>query len=497
METRAKSPYHHGKSGGVRYASLASAPWRIYSDMDITTIAEIGSPSLLPTSRLQSVATNVRYLTPAVEAEFSLLETLPAEFCLRELVSLDPEDEEDLLGFVQRYGVITSPWFGSYRKFLGSEKIKDKLPSRKSSEDEELSAAFLKSWIDILEEAQAPFDALDGFRGALRDAAWQSDAIRIVLACEGKSAAFTVSRNEAVMSLALLRESVALIAALDVAEGDPRRAVVAMLRMGVRPNAIVGGHRWGEWCDMTAHEILELPSRERKEIVGDILLALRSAKSVGNVFLYLSAMAFETGGVVHGGMRMFLGEWSYKLGPEHGGAKEHVSKRHAETLFGMCEAGAYPEGCLGSAVALQLLAILESDAQWRKCLHQGCERAFKQYRRNDGTAASSRRRQSAFCSQECQQRHKRRAHAAAMRDLDERVDSHAVFLHGRSESELKEWVKNAVAELNVKGEYLAVSDKKMYRNSGFDLEFEPKRPLLGKSDEARALKRLIEAVRDI
>lgn len=77
---------------------------------------------------------------------------------------------------------------------------------------------------------------------------------------------------------------------------------------------------------MTAHEILELPSRERKEIVGDILLALRSAKSVGNVFLYLSAMAFETGGVVHGGMRTFLGEWSYKLGPEHGGAKEHVSK---------------------------------------------------------------------------------------------------------------------------------------------------------------------------
>lgn len=486
------------RSEGVRYAEVAALPWPVCGELTVTAFStsldagRVPNATLLkllsPHPEVSSEHERGLLLSASPDAGVDARTGLPAEFCMRELLNLDVSDTESTLAFMRSYGVVVAPYFGSHRAFARSCTSAERDPEWMDIEGDSLKAHLERAWLDILDEcARGDACAPDGFRSLLRDSAWASEAMRSELACLGEDGRFAASWNEAVLALSLLRESVALLAAMDIASGDLQKAVSVMLEMNVMPKQVIGGFGWGDWCGMGAREVLGLGDAKRARVLCDMVQVLENQQAVSNACMFVNAMAFDTGQVLYTGFRAYLpaAEFEFSHGLFPGGAG-YSSVREAESALDPSSCLKDDQGSLGAALSLQLVAAIDSDRSWRRCARAGCQHYFKQYRRFDGSASSRRKRDALLCSQSCQQQRMRAVHSAALKELDRRIDLRAQSAGAMPDDE---WLRAIADDINRDERYMSLPDLSRSRLAPAG-GFSPLHPTLTPKDCDRAKWRL-------
>lgn len=469
----------HVRSEGSRYGEMAALPWPTCPDLRLTAHRTTLDVASLPRADLLGGIKDAPLLSAPPDANVVMERRLPAEFATRELFALDPDDDEALLSFMGEHGVVVAPYFDSQAAFSATMRPTERNPEWIRGK-RPLEAHLEHAWLSILDECSLSFpNAPDGFRALLRDAAWASEAMRSEAAQRGGELQCAASWQEAKLSLLLLRECVALMAALDVAQGDLRRAFAAMLGFGVVPDLIVGRHQGEEWRGKNAGELLAVGKAEFSEAVESAVLTFESQRSVANAYIFLSGMAFCSG-VAYTGFRAFLGDARFEFGAGS-------SMREAESALDILTRCSPRFGSLGSALALQLVEIVETDLPWRKC--EACGRYFKRYRRPGGGVGSQRVKRALLCSSICQRNRKRAGEAAAVRELDRRVSESKGAVSGRSAREVSEWLDDVIDVLNHEDAFLSAYDLKRRRSMPPDERPPLRYPAITAEQKERALKR--------
>lgn len=443
------------RSEGDRYGGLAALPWPVYRDVRLTTHATTLDAASAPRADLLDGIRDALLLSASTNASVEARRGLPAEFATRELLALDPDDDAALLAFMGAHGVVVAPYFGSQAAFSATTRRIEREPEWMRGR-RALEAHLERAWLDILDECALSFPgAADGFRTLLRDAAWASEAMRSEIAQRGVEPSFAVSWDEARLSLLLLRECTALMAAMDVSCGDLGRAFVAMLRMGVVPDLVVRRHRCDEWRGRGAEELLAAGKDELSAAAKSAALMFESRSSIANASIFLNGMAFSSG-VAYTGFRAFLGDARFEFG---GGSSVREAESTLDALS-RCSSGG---GSLGSALALQLIEVIETGLPWRRC--EACGRYFKRYRRANGGVGSQRVKRALLCSPGCQRDFKRSRNTAAARELDRRVEESKGVVAGRSGEEVEAWLDGVIDMLNHEEAFLSAYDLKLRRSA--------------------------------
>lgn len=499
MAKSSASQRKRAKSEGARYAEVAALPWPVCGELSLTAYdtsldaGRVPNAALLKLLSPHSVASPQHegglLLSASPEAAVGARAGLPAEFCMRELLELDVSDTESVLAFMRSYGVVVAPYFGSHRAFARSCAPAEREPEWTDVEGDPLKEHLERAWLDMLDECgRGDAGAPDGFRSLLRDVAWASEAMRSELACLGEDRRFVASWGEAILALALLRESIALLVAMDIASGDLLKAVSVMLEMNVMPKKVVGRLNWGDWCGMDAWDVLELGDADRARVLCDMAQVLENQHAVPNACMFANGMAFGAGEVLYTGFRAYLpaAEFEFSHGLFPGGAG-YFSVREAESALDPASCLKDGRGSLGAALSLQLVGAVNSDRPWRRCARAGCPHYFKRYRRFHGSASSQRKRDAHLCSQSCQQQRKRAMHSAAVKELDRRIDLRS--LNGGAMSD-GEWLRAIVDDINRDERYMSASDLSRSRLAPAG-DFSPLHPTLTAKDCDRAKWRLV------
>lgn len=329
---------------------------------------------------------------------------LPVHFLEEELLPLDVSDDEAVLEFFRRWGVTCAPYFGSRARFSSDAWAYD---LRERAEVEARGEAWLGGRVAdavvprrkargrgrdrVLAHMLVDAARLGDHEGAvsspdaaelvtkLREPVSLSDAIRAELFFREEPVTGIVSWDEAVASLAALRECVAYALAADMLGKGGRGEVARLMRdeLGVEPALLNygGEHARGQEIDL----------------------------SDASVAQFLNACLFRENAV----------------------SVNRFGSLDAEG--GLPEAEAWmtrARGGIESVIALHALQLLELPLPWRMC--DGCGRRFKVYKRNNGDTLRAhigrRERRSDFCCPACQRRSKRadarRARALATKMIE-------------------------------------------------------------------------------
>lgn len=478
-------------SGDSRHAGFTALPWRIWDNLGITGFDAGVLERMLPDERLKSAIRDARALSVPCESEGLPCGTLPNEFSVRELIDLDPTDDSALLAFMENYGVAVSPWLDSDLMLHRYQSAIQQVQVWERFGEEGLDEHLLVLWQRVVDERSTASAEPDGFRRMLGEVAWLSEAMRASRVLSRGKEKIVASWDEAALVLRLLRESAALLAALDIAEGALPKAVKAMMHMGVAPYWVLGGHSVGEWSGRGRPWVVSLSQEQRESAVNDIATNLLAWKAIENAEIFLNAF-LSAGGVAYGGFRTYRSARSHEYGckPNEQSASALAVKHPAETLLGRYGSKGLAEGSLGTAVALDLIETMRSATVWRRCCNSKCMRYFKHCRSDPSSVSRKRDRGALFCTDACRKAHRRWQIEVAAEELAKRIDQNRMLLKDRSLVEREAWVKNAIVELNLTPEYMAMRDRKRYRESGYDTAFVPSRPTLTSAHAAKALELL-------
>lgn len=343
---------------------------------------------------------------------------LPVRFLDEELLPLDVSDENAVLGFFRRWGVTCTPFFGSRARFSSDEwaydlreraegearreagvveRVADAVAPVRGASGRGRDRVLAHMLVDAIrlsdrEEAVSSPDAAE-LVTKLRGPVSLSDAIRAELFFRGEPATGIVSWDEAVTSLAALRECVAYALAADMSGGAGRDEVARIMReeLGVEPVVLSYGgmHSSVQEVDLTDASVVQFLNA---------CLSREHAISL-NRFGSLDA------------------------GGELPGAEAWMTRAR---------------GGIESVIALHALQLLELPLPWRVCA--GCGRRFKVYKRRSSDTLRDhigrRERRSDFCCPACQRRSKRADVRRARELVAERVerDPEAYVAHSESDA---------------------------------------------------------------
>jgi hypothetical protein len=288
---------------------------------------------------------------------------------------------------------------------------------KKQAEVEKLVSNYIVSGMKTIEKSADErwnTAAVSGFARELADALRTSIAIRRELTCLGKRASFIVALDEALLTLRYLRESVALLIAMDMAKGDLLSAVNDMLMLGVLPDLMTHERYFN---DETAADILALGDKAKTKNIRDIALAMDNANTLSNAVIFLNAILNQPDGHYYRGLL----DLAYG---QPGG--EPIARLYGSHLGGICE-----------AIAIQTIDLVSSPDEWHFC--DECEKPFKRYERryNARSKLRQRSRTSRFCSPACQQRFRRRTKREALAYADGLIERDYKFYADKDEHHQK------------------------------------------------------------
>lgn len=499
-----KTPDRRWCSGESTKDDAVPLPWLVFSNAKITT-----APSRLDESSTSQVfGIYADYDTKLLHAEPQSppreMISLPGEFATRELLELDAENPDESLRFAREYGVVACPYFGSFERYSKSAS-NAQVSERLVSSFKENPASFVRARREgfRLEAWRFLGKEPNGFRDAFCDIVAMSDALRLSATADGTPGTPLLAFEEHLSALATLRECVALLMALDDKEGSLPDAVDVMMRMGIVPHRIVRKHD-EPWRHVRPQEYMLMEPSERKHIKENIVLMLKSQRSVENAYIFLNEMAFGTGKVAFSGARAFLGEYEFEFGafPEEPSGTTHATRRESATFLDLLAKWSDDARSVGSAIALQLFSTLSSDATWKTCKCKECSRRYKSHRRKDGTCSQKRSRESSYCSRQCQDERKK-IKDEAENELQRRIEQ-CCALPGMTPEKLEERIRLFADDINHTPRFIAPADARrqagcprMCGRSGKEVELRhPVIPAARVKEIAASAARLAESPQD-
>lgn len=489
------------KAFGARRGAVVSAPWPSCKNLELIKFSTGLSRRALPEKELVSTLSDTSYLRLDAPSTAQRTDSIPAELCTRELLELDPEDEPSAFEFMRRFGAVTAPYYGSGFHPLPSAPARQK----KGEAADALLAERLIQIRHELVDASAPaqISKTDGFELLLRDPIWKSGAIRAELASNGESDARVASWDESFTALMLLKESVAIMAALDIAEGSCEEAAAILQEKNI-PLCYVEGDA-GRY---QLRDYKEGDGRSRRRMT-----ELTVRRKVYDAFLYLNKMAFCTGDLIFTGLRAFRSAENVDA-PSRNAIESYIQEsdisseyvkqllrapyeseetqlpRTDDSLDSLMHQAPHMEGSLGAAIALQLFGIIEDPRPWRQCEEKTCGRHFKAYRhyKPQPVHDAKRIKNARFCSGACQEKKKRSQRKEALEELENAVCEHERFIENLPPEKQIQWLRNAARDICLRPRFVSVKDRSSVEKHGENAEL--RYPIIKERDVLAALKRL-------
>jgi hypothetical protein len=399
---------------------IAAYPWQIPTTLELKTFTSaLSDKHYLGTD--WEVPNGAHHIEAAFESA-TVIDALPQDFWLEEFLKLDTADENGCLDFMRKWGVTYSPYANGKRLAFGHDDPVPPLPAvsrnkKKQAEAEKLIVDYVVCGMKAVEQdidERWNASAANGFANEFVSAQRTSIAIRRELACLGKPSAFIVALDEALLTLRYLRESVALLIAMDMAKGDLLGAVNDMLMFGVLPDLMTHEHYFK---NETAADILALDDKAKAKRIRDIALAMDNANALSNAVIFLNAILNQPDGHYYRGLLDLVYD-------QPGG--EPIARLYGNHRGGICE-----------AIAIQTIDLISSPDEWHFC--DECGKPFKHYERRYNAQGKLRQRSRAsrFCSPACQQRYRRRTKREALAYADGLIERDYKFYADKDEHRQK------------------------------------------------------------